>query len=283
MTNCGTPAQFTVINHKLPSNESLTPVNLAAPDGICDTGVYMTRWLWVVLVCSPLAWAQGNSLPAKETFLYNIEWRLISAGKARLEWNALPAGGGSQVNLHVESIGLVSKLFKVEDDYSTSLGPGLCAQSSQLTAHEGNRRRETKITFNAADRKASYLERDLVKNSVMTKETDIPECVHDVVGGVFFLRTLNLEPGQSAEVAVSDGKKSVMAKVTAQQREDLKTPDGAYKTIRYEIFLFDNVLYRRSAHLYVWLSDDRRRLPVQIRVRMQVTIGTITLQLEKHE
>jgi hypothetical protein len=43
------------------------------------------------------------------------------------------------------------------------------------------------------------------------------------------------------------------------------------------------VLYRRPAHLYVWLTDDRRKLPVQIRVRMPITIGTITLQLEKHE
>ena len=82
---------------------------------------------------------------------------------------------------------------------------------------------------------------------------------------------------------MSDGKKSVMARVEAQQREDVKVPDAAYKTIRYEVFLFDNVLYRRSAHLHVWLTDDRRKLPVQVRVRLQFTIGTITLQLEKHE
>ncbi|MBZ5580435.1 MAG: DUF3108 domain-containing protein [Acidobacteriia bacterium] len=246
----------------------------------------MTRWLWVVLVCTPLAWPQSASLPAKETLSFNIEWRLITAGKARMEWNssASPSTAGSQVTLHVESVGLVSKLFRVEDDYAANLGPGFCAQSSHLAASEGPRRRDTKITFDAGARKASYLERDLVKNAVVaSKEIDIPECVHDVVGGVFFLRTLNLEPGQSAEIPVSDGKKSVMAKVEAQQREDIKTPDGTYKTIRYEIFLFDNVLYRRSAHLHVWLSDDRRRLPVQVRVRMQFTIGTITLQLEKHE
>jgi hypothetical protein len=82
---------------------------------------------------------------------------------------------------------------------------------------------------------------------------------------------------------VTDGKKSVMAKVEAQQREDIKTPEGVFKTIRYEAYLFDNVLYRRSARLYIWLTDDRRKLPVQIRVRLQFAIGSITLQLEKHE
>jgi hypothetical protein len=33
----------------------------------------------------------------------------------------------------------------------------------------------------------------------------------------------------------------------------------------------------------LWLSDDRRRLPVQVRVRMPITIGTLTLLLEKQE
>jgi hypothetical protein len=94
---------------------------------------------------------------------------------------------------------------------------------------------------------------------------------------------MNIEPGQSAQVPVSDGKKSVMAKVEAQQREDVKTPMGAFKTIRYEIYVFNDVLYRRPAHLYIWLTDDRRKLPVRVQVRMQFTIGTITLLLEKVE
>jgi len=82
---------------------------------------------------------------------------------------------------------------------------------------------------------------------------------------------------------VSDGKKFAMAKVEAQQREDVKTPEGVFHTIRYEAYLFNNVIYRRPAHLDFWLTDDRRKLPVQIRVRMQFTIGTITLLLDKHE
>ena len=147
-----------------------------------------------------------------------------------------------------------------------------------------SRQRETKVTFDSANRKASYLERDRAKNTVFaTHEIDIPPCVHDIVGGLYFLRTLNLEPGQSTEVPVSDGKKSVMAKVEAQQREEVKTPQGTFKTIRHEIYVFNDVLYRRPAHLYVWLTDDRRKLPVRVQVRMQFAIGTITLLLEKVE
>jgi hypothetical protein len=244
------------------------------------------RLLPPLLVCATLAFSQSNTLPAKETLYYSIDWRLFTAGKARVELTTTPQPRpGYQVNLHLESTGIVSKLFKVEDDYSANMSSAYCAQSLQMTTHEGNRLRETKITFDAEAKKASYLERDRARNNaiVLSQETDIPPCVHDVIGGLFFIRTLNLEPGQSTQIPVSDGKKSVMVKVEAQAREDVKTPDGTFKTIRYEVYLFDGVLYRRSAHVNVWVSDDRRKLPVQIRVRMTFTIGTINLQLEKHE
>ncbi len=244
------------------------------------------RLLPPLLVCATLAFSQSNTLPAKETLYYSIDWRLFTAGKARVELTTTPQPRpGYQVNLHLESTGIVSKLFKVEDDYSANMSSAYCAQSLQMTTHEGSRLRETKITFDAEAKKASYLERDRARNNaiVLSQETDIPPCVHDVIGGLFFIRTLNLEPGQSTQIPVSDGKKSVMVKVEAQAREDVKTPDGTFKTIRYEVYLFDGVLYRRSAHVNVWVSDDRRKLPVQIRVRMTFTIGTINLQLEKHE
>jgi hypothetical protein len=229
----------------------------------------------------PNASAQ-NAPPSGETLYYDIEWRLISAGKAKVQWRR--ETGAWQINAHVESIGLVSKLFRVDDDYSANLSNALCVQSSQLLSHEGNRTRETKITFDSAAQKATYVETDRVKNAVITsKETEIPACVHDVAGGLYFMRTLNLEPGQSATEAVSDGKKSVTAKVEAQAREDVKTPEGVFHTIRYEIYLFNGVLYKRPAHLNIWLTDDARKLPVQIRVRMSIAVGTITLLLEKHE
>jgi hypothetical protein len=230
--------------------------------------------------------AAPGALPNREVLHYTVEWRLVTAGKARLVWSATPhhSAPGWQANLHLESTGLVSKLFKVNNDYISNLESDLCASGSYLKAEEGKRRKETRVTFDREARKAEYLEKDLEKNAVVAAhEIEIPLCVHDVLGGLYLLRTMNLQPGQSTQVAVSDGKKSIAARVEAQQREDVKTPAGLYKTIRYEAFLFNNVLYRRYGHLYVWLTDDGRKLPVQIRVRLQFAIGTITLQLEKEE
>src|SRR5579863_10650232 len=144
----------------------------------------LLRRLWLVLVPISLA-SQQATLPSRETLLYNIEWRLFNAGKAKIQWIQEPRDG-YQVNLHLESTGFVSKLFKVDDDYSGNLNAGLCSESLQMTTHEGNRERETRITFDAAAKHASYLERDRLKNSVVSQhEIDIPSCVQDVVGGFF--------------------------------------------------------------------------------------------------
>lgn len=243
----------------------------------------------LLLFVGPVVVAAPGVLPARETLDYTVEWRLVTAGKAHLAWSATPRRSNSgnpgwQADLHLESTGLVSKLFKVNNDYISNLESDLCSSGSHLKAEEGTRHKETSVTFNRESRKAEYLEKDLDKKAVVrAQEIDIPACVHDVLGGLYSLRTLNLQPGQTTQVAVSDGKKSVMARVQAQQREEVRTPAGVFKTIRYEAFLFNDVLYRRYGSLHVWLTDDARKLPVQIRVRLQFAIGTITLQLEKEE
>src|ERR1700722_6053738 len=165
-------------------------------------------WMLPLFLWAPVATAPGT-LPSREVLRYNVEWRLVTAGKARLEWNATPhhSAAGWQADLHLESAGLVSKLFKVNNDYVSNLESDLCASGSYLKAAEGNRHKETRITFNREARKAEYLEKDLDKNTVVNShEIDTPACVHDVLGGLYLLRTLNLQPGQNTQVPVSDGK-----------------------------------------------------------------------------
>ena len=183
-------------------------------------------------------------------------------------------------NVHIESAGLVSKLYKVNDDYRTSVNDQFCAATTLISAEEGKRRRETKIAYDAG--KAKYLERDLVKNAVVvTKETPIPGCVFEYFGALNKLRGMKMDVGQSAQLPMSDGKRFANVKAEAQEREELKTSAGTFKTVRYEIFIFNDVLMSRKARAFVWLTDDARRLPVQLRVRLQVLVGTIDFRLEK--
>jgi hypothetical protein len=243
--------------------------------------------VWVqplILALLALAGSGGSTaaanVPSGETLSYSVEWRLIHAGNARLTW--APNGRGWQTRIYLESAGLVSRLYKVNNEYSSMLNDALCVESSMLKTNEGNRRSETAVTFDSHRRKASFLQRDLVRNAVISSsEIDIRPCEHDVIGALYTLRTMTIEPGQSVQLPVSDGKKTVMARVEAQEREVVKTDAGTFKTVRYEAFLFDNVLYRRQGRLFVWLTDDAQKLPVQVRIRLPFYIGTVTLLLQK--
>lgn len=187
-------------------------------------------------------------------------------------------------DLQLKTRGLVDKLHNVENDYAVLFDGGFCAESSLYQVREGEKRRDVTVTYQRPEGKASYMERDLVSaGEVSTKEIDVPRCVHDELAALTRLRTMRLEPGQSATLPISNGKKSVMARVEAQERQQIKTPSGTHKTIRLEAFLFNDVLYRRKGRLLIWLTDDDRRIPVQIRIQLPFFIGTVTLQLEKEE
>ena len=213
-----------------------------------------------------------------ERLHYTVEWRLIHAGDATLEFG--PSSGA----LKLESAGMVSTLYKIQDTYRAQFEPGFCAGSSLMDAREGSRHRETTVQFDRNRNWAYLTDKDLDKNSIMGKaDVQTPHCVHDVVAGLLQLRRMKIEPGQTVQLPVSNGRKSAAVKVEAQEREQVKTPAGTFKTVRYEINLLNDVVYARQGRVFMWLTDDERRVPVQIRVRTNFPLGTITLQLVKEE
>jgi uncharacterized protein DUF3108 len=229
-------------------------------------------------------WAQSPSrslaldVPSTERLTYDIEWRLIHAGSAVVDAQKTSA------HMKLESAGLVSNLFKVEDAYGVTYDEPFCATSTTLDAQEGKRHHETRVTFDRSNNRADYVERDVLKNAVLhTYDIPIPNCVHDVLGALISLRALALNPGQSAQMPVSDGHKAASVKVEAQEREEIKTATQDYKTIRCETHLMNGVVYNRKGRVFIWLTDDERRLPVQIQLRMSFPVGTVTLRLLKEE
>jgi hypothetical protein len=195
-----------------------------------------------------------------EVFDYGAEWRLMRAGWARLSWHP------NQAQLYVETTGFVGTLYHVKDDYKVNYNDGFCASGSVMHAEEGSKRRHITVKFNDPPGKAERVERDLKEDEVVeTKQIDVPSCVHDVVAGLARLRNMPLKP----------------ARIEVQKRERVKTPAGEFDTMKLEAFLYNGVLYKRNAHLYVWLTNDARRVPVQIQVKMSFFVGTVTLQLEK--
>ena len=238
--------------------------------------------LRAVLVFTAALWilpasAAGPAPPGLSKISYSVEWRLIHAGDVTLDAH------DSEAHLKLVSAGLVSALFKVDDTYSVRYEQGFCATGSLLDSMEGKRHRQTTVTYDRTQNRATWVERDVLKNNDVLRraQVDTPHCVHDVLGGILALRGLTIEPGQSTQVPMSDGRRAAQVKVDAQEREEVTTPAGTFKTVRYEANLMNGVVYPRKGRAFVWVSDDSRRIPVQIRLRLAFPIGTVTLQLDK--
>ena len=231
--------------------------------------------LWIF----PAPASAGPPPPDLGKLTYYIEWRLIHAGDAVLDLH------NSDGRMKLDSAGLVSALFKVDDTYTVRFEPSFCAAESQMDSKEGKRHRQTTVTYDRTLNRATWVERDLLDNNKVLRraQVDIPHCVHDVLGGLLTLRGSTLEPGQSTLTPMSDGRRSAQVKVDAQEREQVTTPAGTFKTIRYEVNLLNGVVYPRKGRAFVWVSDDTKRIPVQIRLRLAFPIGTVTLQLQKEE
>ena len=120
----------------------------------------------VILIAATLTQGENTgNLPPRETLHYGIEWRLINAGMAKLtlQQNLAPQSPGGTAQLQLESAGLVAKLYKISDKYRANYEGGFCATDSLLDAQEGKRHRETTVKFDHALKKATYLEKDLLK------------------------------------------------------------------------------------------------------------------------
>lgn len=230
-----------------------------------------------------LAWLYAGFLPAAtdpatERLHYTVEWRLIHAGDAVLDF------GPSSAVVKLESAGLVSALYKIQDTYRAQFDAPFCVTSSLMESREGSRHRETAIAFDRIRSRASLTEKDMDRNTIVSRtDVQVPSCVQEVTTALLRLRRTKVDLGSSVQIPISDGRKFAAVKVEAQERERIKTPAGVFNTVRYEAGLLNGVVYARTGRVFVWLTEDERRLPVRFVFRMSFPLGTVTLDLEKVE
>ncbi len=228
----------------------------------------------------------GVALPVKfpyaENLVYRVGWRMVTAGQADLKLTPAP-NDGWQLNMDLTSSGLVNQLYRVLDNYKLLTNDKFCSSSVDLDAQEGKHHVITAIAFDNEKHKLVATMKDIVANKNDRIELAIPPCTYDIVGALMTLRASQLQPGMKFTLPVTNGKKLANVRTEGLSKEKLNLAGKTYNTIRYETFVFDNVLYRRKGRLLIWVTDDPLRVPVQLRFVFGFPLGDITLELEKVE
>ena len=223
---------------------------------------------FLLLLASTAAWAQVPFLG--ETLVYTTSWGGITGGKLtitaskEIELDARPA---VKIELSAISNSFVSKIFVVRD-LITSWIDAKTLQSLRFEKHtvEGKHVKDERIDF---DHKQNVARREGV-------EIPFEPPVFDSLSSVYYLRTRPLAVGEPIELQMISGKKTYKLAVDVVGKEKVKTPAGQFDAWKVHPKMKEGLL-RKEGDLWLWLTDDDRKIPVVIRSKLN--FGTLTARL----
>jgi hypothetical protein len=165
----------------------------------------------------------------------------------------------------------LSKIFLVRDYLASWVDPKTF-RSLRFEKHtvEGKRVRDDLIEFDYSRKIAT---RD-------GKPISIEEDTLDSLSSVYYIRLLDLDRSEPIQLTVV-AKHLFPLSVIVQGRETITTPAGTFKTIRVEPKSENGGLIGKGSNLVLWLTDDERKMPVQIKSKLKV--GTLMGKLKAIE
>jgi hypothetical protein len=196
-----------------------------------------------------------------------------------------PAGSDQHVKFEVSAVsrGALVGLFNVEvNDVFTTLADrnDLFVYSSIKNLRENESRVRQESVFDRDAKKVRYTVSNLAApaEAPSVVEAETPVWVQDVVSAVYYARTRKLEnAGKEAAFYINDEGRNFHIGVAPVAREEIKTDVGTFKTLKVDVRIFNGRFVRRDGSLFVWLTDDARRIPVKAQLR--VPHGTASFEI----
>jgi len=218
---------------------------------------------------SELPWGVG------EECVFRIGYGPISAGEASLRVESRTEYYGHPVyhiRTRARSNRFFSTFFKVRDQADSYVdADSLFSRYFSKHLREGSYERDVEIHFDHPGRKAYFPDGG---------ENDIPYGVQDVLSAFFKVRTLNLVDGAEFAIPTHGDKKLYDLRVRVLRREVRDTILGEQRCVVVQPILGDEGLFKHEGDLFVWLTDDERRIPVL--VQANIPVGAIEARLTRY-
>jgi len=235
----------------------------SAPRDTVDLSKYMTART-----------ARAAKVPWKigEYFQFSIDWSGLNGGNALMQVQNMQTVDGHRtwrIVTKAESNSFVSKFYKVRDRAESFVdAESLYTRRFDKHLREGSYKKDLSIRFDQSGRKAVY------ENG---KSFDVPPQVQDVLSAFYYIRTCPLPDGAVVSIPTHDNEKSYDMEVKVVRRERVEVPAGKFDCVLVEPVLKSEGIFKSKGQMLVWLSDDERRIPVQ--VKSKVPIGSISVAL----
>lgn len=239
------------------------------------------RYVLVIAVLALLAGLftvqPAGAFPIPERLEFEISYTGVTAGRAVQEVTLK----GNEVHIvsTAASADWLKLFFPVDDRIESVLikgAPPLFIGVPRLyreRIREGWTRFEKDAVFDREGLKVKTT--DFLKHTETTQK--ISRRTYDTLSSFFYFRTVALQVGTSSFIDIFDCKKLWNTEVQVLRREQLKTPLGTFNTIVIKPLLKSEGIFARTGDMYIWLTDDDRRIPVLM--KSKVKIGSITVTL----
>lgn len=215
----------------------------------------------------------ASALDIPEKLVYDLTWTGIKAGTATQE--IIDENDSIRVVSTARSADWISVFFPVEDRVEsilTKVAPPFLGlpKTYRMKTREGKRRKDKELIFDHAKRRAVYIDHQGDRKV----EVAINGNTYDPYSSFYYVRTLNLEVGKSVYVSVLDNNELWNVEVQVLKKEKMKTILGEVNTILIKPLIKSEGIFERKGEIFIWLTDDARRIPVKMKTK--VAIGSIT-------
>lgn len=234
--------------------------------------------LWalsVICLIGPVWTAQARSLPFApgEKLKYELRWENIPAGEALLEVGGIKEVNGIEVYHFVmtaKSNAFVDIFYKVRDRIDafadTQMTRSVYYKKKQT---EGNHKRYEVIDFDWEAGQAKYL-----KYGRKRGRLDVMPGSFDPLSAFYYTRMALADGEIEVERPVTDGKRNVIGRVRVVRRETITLTNGMTFDTLCLAPEMDHIggVFKQSegAKIYVWVTDDDRHIPVQIKSKIAI-------------
>lgn len=223
----------------------------------------------------------GDDLPRRladlpfgigEEATFEIGYGPIKAGEATIAIEDTLDYFGQQV-LHVRTRARSNRFFdpffKVRDQADSYIdADSLFSRYFAKHLREGGYERDIEIHFDQTEGVAYFPD---------GRASEVPLGVHDVLSAFYRVRTFDLPDGARFALPTHGDKTLYDLEVEVLRREVRDTVLGRVRCVVVQPRLADDGLFKHQGDLFVWFTDDDRRVPVLMKAN--VPVGAIEARL----
>lgn len=258
-----------------PGRAALLALLLAAPLGASLTANVLPNLGRAELPKDRLA---PVPFPAGETLTYTVSWLQIEGGEMTLETSRERSPDGvpvHRIRLSATSNDYVSRFYPVDTRYESWVDArDFTPVRFEKHAREGRYSSDEVEEFDLVKRVATW------RNAKDARRVGpVPERFQDVISSFYYMRTVPLVPGEETRVDLYSRGKLYRLVVAVLGKERVETELGAIDSVKVQPRMHESESSRdrNKGKLFLWFSDDARRLPVMARTILP--IGSVTARL----